>query len=854
MVFRIPGGNQLTPTDIKTLFTQLGKLERMSYQQRDAVTAYEEIRNSKRDIAIEMPAGHGKTLVGGLIGEFNRITKNWRVVYTCATRQLAYQTAELLNSYGIKSTTLVGKVSELPQQDLGKYQRSQLIAVTTYSHIFNTRPAFPDAQLIIFDDAHAAEYAIQGFWGLQITRSEFENVFLNLISELGDVIATHVKSKIIYGNYDPLTDGIDIIPVALWAPRMYNIQAFLDQHTDGTKLYYPWTRIRNHLHACQIYLSHNTISIQPVLPPNLRHPAFAGAEERIYMSATIGEAGELERVFGVPEIHRICPFDDSTQKVSGRRLILFPNDHFEEEDLDKVVLDSVKNQPRTLVLTPSKRISSSLENYFKVNTQHTVLGAADVEDDMSPFTGNDSAVLVLHGRYEGIDLKDEQCRFQIIYDLPTGISMQDKFLLDRLNATELFENMLLTRVTQGLGRCTRGNDDYAVVLFLGRNVGQHLYKNEFRQMLPPEIDAELEFAFAQVDNIKTIEQWNESVRVFLQQGEEWQDVESWIRGTTEQKKRDRLKNPLNELFKNAIKHEINYLYHVWEKEWDRAHREIDSVIQIYSKVPTLNGYRAWWNYLIACIGVHQNNREKEHEYHRRAICASTYKLWLDKRLFDEPTVKQQIQLPPPLELQVQRIIENLKRYGDHHRKFENKMEQIRVGLNQKEAKLYELSMRDWGEFLGFSSNRPNGNGVPDGYWGILNDWFVFEMKTDIDNPDGEIPLDDLRQAQAHASWFRHNVKNVPEDEITTVMICAKQRVSSHSAHATENLFLVHPDYISELFTRTEHINREVKNELRYNGEEAAINKLVTLLQNNRLDVFSIREHFKAKPIVDCVQF
>lgn len=63
MVFRIPGGNQLTPTDIKTLFTQLGKLERMSYQQRDAVTAYEEIRNSKRYSHRNLRQGMGKLLL-----------------------------------------------------------------------------------------------------------------------------------------------------------------------------------------------------------------------------------------------------------------------------------------------------------------------------------------------------------------------------------------------------------------------------------------------------------------------------------------------------------------------------------------------------------------------------------------------------------------------------------------------------------------------------------------------------------------------------------------------------------------------------------------------------------------------
>jgi superfamily II DNA or RNA helicase len=60
------------------------------------------------DVALELPTGAGKTLVAGLIGEFQRRTAGDRVAYLCLTRQLAGQTARRLDEYGIPNVLLTG--------------------------------------------------------------------------------------------------------------------------------------------------------------------------------------------------------------------------------------------------------------------------------------------------------------------------------------------------------------------------------------------------------------------------------------------------------------------------------------------------------------------------------------------------------------------------------------------------------------------------------------------------------------------------------------------------------------------------------------------------------------------------
>jgi len=49
--------------------------------QSDILRRYQEEAFNKPNVALELPTGSGKTLVGLLIAEFRRITRNERVLY-----------------------------------------------------------------------------------------------------------------------------------------------------------------------------------------------------------------------------------------------------------------------------------------------------------------------------------------------------------------------------------------------------------------------------------------------------------------------------------------------------------------------------------------------------------------------------------------------------------------------------------------------------------------------------------------------------------------------------------------------------------------------------------------------------
>lgn len=72
--------------------------ENLWSHQADVLRSWnDEKLRSEADIALELPTGAGKTLVGGLIGEYRRRKFQERVAYLCPTRQLARQTAKKAN-------------------------------------------------------------------------------------------------------------------------------------------------------------------------------------------------------------------------------------------------------------------------------------------------------------------------------------------------------------------------------------------------------------------------------------------------------------------------------------------------------------------------------------------------------------------------------------------------------------------------------------------------------------------------------------------------------------------------------------------------------------------------------------
>lgn len=143
---------------------------------------------NKSDVAIELPTGTGKTLIGLLIGEFRRRKFHERVVYVCPTKQLVYQTATYaIEKYGIKVVAFTGSKTEYVVEDKMKFTSGQAIAITNYSSIFNTNSFFEGTDVLIFDDAHSGEGYISANWTVELHRKE-GTAYYKLLEELKGIL------------------------------------------------------------------------------------------------------------------------------------------------------------------------------------------------------------------------------------------------------------------------------------------------------------------------------------------------------------------------------------------------------------------------------------------------------------------------------------------------------------------------------------------------------------------------------------------------------------------------------------------------------------------------------------------
>ena len=183
------------------------------------------------------------------------------------------------------------------------------IAVTTYSALFNTNPFFTDAHLVIVDDAHAAENYVAQLWTVKIEKSNAAH--LALFEALSLVLKPQLESHLFTRlTIDPNTSAerawVDKLPTPVLAELSDGIRSVIGAHADDLDIRYSWEMISDHLEACHFYMSASEFLIRPIIPPTWTHAPFSRPRQRLFMSATLGAGGDLERLTGCSSIHRLA--------------------------------------------------------------------------------------------------------------------------------------------------------------------------------------------------------------------------------------------------------------------------------------------------------------------------------------------------------------------------------------------------------------------------------------------------------------------------------------------------------------------------------------------------------------------
>lgn len=358
--------------------------------QGDVIRAYAEHHQNTPDLALELPTGSGKTLPGLLIGEWVRRKGEGPVIYATPTKQLARQVLATAQREGVPGVLLVGGYRSWDTSDESAVEGAEAIGITTCSAIFNSSPKLPEPRLGIFDDAHAGEQFVGNEYGITIRRHENVGVYLHVLEALKPFLSGLLLQRL-QGEPDPgAHHQVRLILPAIDPAAMAKLDAALATLPEPYK--FELAMIRSGLASCCVYLSYGGIQIRPMIPPTFENRVFARAGQRIYLSATLGSGGELERAFGRAEIVRM-PLPTKTPPRSGRRLFVFPDLTPGGESIS-VTKRIIALTNKALVLSQDTIAKTEASAAALAGSGVPVMGRDHVEHGLDVFANSETGILV----------------------------------------------------------------------------------------------------------------------------------------------------------------------------------------------------------------------------------------------------------------------------------------------------------------------------------------------------------------------------------------------------------------------------------------------------------------------------
>lgn len=763
--------------------------------QGDVIRSYAEEHTKTADLALELPTGTGKTLPGLLIAEWVRRKTEGPVLYATPNVQLAKQVAKTAKREGVPAALLVGTHRDWDPADEMAVEAGEVIGVTTYSSIFNSRPYVPIPRLLIFDDAHAGEQFVGHKHGVDIRRSQDRAAYLAVLSTLKPFLSG-LQFQRLEGEPDPGSHhAVRMIVPAVDQDALKALDAALAKLGKPHK--YDHAMIRAGFHSVLVYLSYGGIQIRPMIPPTSENRIFADARQRIYLSATLGSGGELERAFGRREIVRL-PLKSKTAPRSGRRLFVFPELVAGGDGLD-LTRRIVALTDKALVLSQDTVERATDAAAELAGEDVPVLGRDDLESrGLQAFARAEAGVLGLANRYDGMDLPDNACRIVVLDGKPDAVGLQERFLSERAGANSALSERIRTRIVQGAGRSTRGPKDFAVVVIKGTDLTKYFAQPENVAALEPELQAEVQFGW---DNSRGVDPDDivENVEMFLEHEDDWRTSgEEMVAEFLDDSRKvePAAAAPLG----NAAPLEVDAWQLAYAGDWVGASEKLQEAVVKVGPEAT-RGYRGLLLYL-AGVWTHlgaedATQKAKARDLIRDAGKAANGRTWLREMLpLPDST---EVDLEPMDVVAVNEILARLRGTLKTSRIKAN-LTEMQEALQQDGAERYERGLTILGSFLGASASKPKGQARTDSAWewGTAK-WLTIEAKSE-EHDDGLLPVKDLRQANTQMDQLAAD-RGIDYPPAGSPIVLLSDRLTvdpQHAPIANPNVFLSSPSVVSAI--------------------------------------------------------
>ena len=315
---------------------------------------------------------------------------------------------------GIPSVLMEGSGLAIPSSVKRSYQRGRSIGIMNYWVYFNQNPVIDPADMLITDDAHLGEHCLHSLYSVEITRVAHPELFGALVLEL------HQR----FPEYSVLADALDFTSEASKPPELLSfidqtqISARIEEIIDDSPtldsnldLRFRWERMRGRVNQANIYLARDSLWIRPYVYPLISNPHYSGATRRIYMSATIGDPGDLSRRLGVKNIEKIPVPQEDAESTFGRRLLLM--NRRDEGDIPQrlgaAILTAIRIHPKNVWLCSSVDMATKFKKivmeWLEANqiVGHPSWLLTPEGDEIENFKRSETGHLFVGGRFDGMD-------------------------------------------------------------------------------------------------------------------------------------------------------------------------------------------------------------------------------------------------------------------------------------------------------------------------------------------------------------------------------------------------------------------------------------------------------------------
>ncbi len=437
--------------------------------------------------------------------------------------------------------------------------------------------------------------------------------------------------------------------------------------------------------------------------------------------------------------------------------------------MQTALLQGIRQEGKCVWLCSSElkatRLRDAVKQWLAANglAGHPTWLLTALGDEIDEFRHATTGHLFVAGRFDGMDFSGDECRIVVMSTMPNAINLQEEFLATYLRDSGFMRRRLNQRVVQGLGRCTRNDDDFGVYFLADQRFATHFSRDSNRVGIPQHITAEIDLGqdlaevsatdltkyvvrflggdFGQYD--ADLAERAAELPLSSPTGGEVTDtskdeVIGWAalfrseNYTVAQRQFQRCweQSVEDKLFEIAALHG----WHLAKACYLDARRDnrpggIDRAIGVLEKAVERGGRSAWFNRMRTSIG-----REREGDQATQAVIEEEF-----------------------AEGMIGTFDNHLERLGTSGPKFQKFVNRIDEALDAENHASFVEGLEELGRLLGYEARRPTHSASTDCTWrantGYAREVFTLEAKIDH-HPSNMITVSDIGQASAQNNRAR----------------------------------------------------------------------------------------------------